>query len=58
MKEYQIWYNKDLGYCVRMRYCCVWQQCSKYYTSIPMLMRCWVKPRGLESVHPFCQYSK
>ena len=58
MKEYQIWYNKDEGYCVRIRNNFCWRQCSNYYASIPMLMQYWVKPRGLESVHPFCQYSK
>ena len=58
MQKYEIWYHKDMGYCVCIRNGYFWQQCSKYYTSIPMLMRYWVKPRGLESVHPFCQYRK
>lgn len=58
MVEYQIRYSKDMGYCVYFRNGYSWQQCSKYYTSIPRLMRYWVKPWGLESVHPFCQYSK
>lgn len=57
MVEYQIWYQKDIGYCVRIRNGYFWQKCSKYYSSIPRLMRYWVKPRGLESVPPFSQYS-
>lgn len=58
MVQYQIWHNKDAGYCVCIRdgYFC--QRCSKYYSSITMLMRYWVKPRGLESVYPFYHYIK
>ena len=57
MKKYSIWYHKDMGYCVCVRGSFFWQQCSKYYTSIPRLVYYWAKPRGLEHEYPFCQYN-
>ena len=57
MEQYSIWCHKDMGYCACVRASFGWQQCSKYYTSIPRLIHYWAKPLGLECVYPFSQYN-